>query len=345
MSTVAVDVACPSWCEDHPLTASDGSSGVVHRGSVSVGRTVVEVEWAPDAPEREGSTSQPCVVLPALEWINGPDLRELIAALSSAADLLEGVPAPGWVGSLARLAARARPQEAPPLPAPGPRELRRMNDIASRHLPRGRHERERVGYALIDRIRAGEASRDELQAFIDGAREVFTIADLQTVAEQALRDGVAPGKARALCGVCGRRRTVGALERFTAVGTVMLACRTCRVRTSHSCLPDNDPFAPMRQRGRDEAAQAAASIEKTSAELQAAGVPVRVLDTAQQRVPTLWRATADGSLWVELRTGDASPYYASVLRAIFIALALGPDSPLFEWCDAGDGQEFAILTR
>ena len=46
MTSVAVDVACPSWCEDHARTASDGSSGVVHRGAVSVGRTVVEVEWA-----------------------------------------------------------------------------------------------------------------------------------------------------------------------------------------------------------------------------------------------------------------------------------------------------------
>lgn len=70
---------CPTWCQDHPGT---DSATVEHRAVFPVGPLGVEVTRDDDGPVR--------ILLPDVETYSPDDLRPLAAALTRAADVLEG---------------------------------------------------------------------------------------------------------------------------------------------------------------------------------------------------------------------------------------------------------------
>jgi hypothetical protein len=86
MSTTTADTTtdtttgCPSWCQDHPET---DSTTVEHRAVFPVGSARLEVTRDDDGPVR--------IFLPDVETYSPDDLRPLAAALTGAADELEGV--------------------------------------------------------------------------------------------------------------------------------------------------------------------------------------------------------------------------------------------------------------
>lgn len=89
MSAATSVLPCPEWCTDHSLDAADDESIVAHRTFVTVGAEEVEVYMNASYDPHGPGYGKAAVTLPEIMWVAGQDLRDLIAALTQAADLIE----------------------------------------------------------------------------------------------------------------------------------------------------------------------------------------------------------------------------------------------------------------
>lgn len=212
----------------------------------------------------------------------------------------------------------------------------RMRDIVARHCQY--HGPCSLSPAAEQRVKAGEATAEDIRAYLHWWSIPWT--DLRVVAEAALRDGVPVGRARALCNECGRQRLVS----WRSGRQVTLACGTCRARTVHSCLPDNDPHALIRARDVDAEQVGSRIIEEETARLWALGVSVREIESKSVFAPCASLChdiEKTGAYFVRYNSREKRASVAAKLGVIRLVIEAGVP-PFVQWRDSG-GIRTALL--